>query len=445
MLVAKPDRLVNRVTVALLAAIGLVIAGWALTRPAPTPAVQPALGELIDAAAGRAGSSTDGRIAEQQARLRAHPGDPVALSQLGALYLQKARETADPTYYQKAQAALEQADQLAPGDYASVTKLGELALARHAFATALALGERARDLNPHRAAAFGVIADAQIELGRYAEAAETLQAMVDLRPDLSSYSRIAYLRELHGDWDGALEAMQMAVDAGGPATENTLWTRVQLGHLHFNRGRLDEAEAEYRRCLELDTHYAPALTALARVAAARGEYAEAIQLYSQAVEQTPLPEYVIALGEVYIAAGRPAEAEKTFALVRAIDQLYRANGVNTDLELALFLADHGDPAEAVDRARQAYAERPTVFAADVLAWALYQAGQPQAAWPYAQEALRLGSQDALKHFHAGMIVARLGRPEAQALLQRALDLNPYFSPLHAMTARQTVQTLIPTP
>ncbi len=135
-----------------------------------------------------------------------------------------------------------------------MTKLGELALARHAFATALALGERARDLNPHRAAAFGVIADAQIELGRYAEAAETLQAMVDLRPDLSSYSRIAYLRELHGDWDGALEAMQMAVDAGGPATENTLWTRVQLGHLHFNRGRLDEAEAEYRRCLELDTH-----------------------------------------------------------------------------------------------------------------------------------------------------------------------------------------------
>lgn len=442
----KNDSLANRVLIGLLAALALMLGAWLWNRSTATPAAPPALADYFGETAGRAASSSDRLITDLQARLTTSPNDWPAYTQLGLIYLQKARETADPAYYQKTEQALEIVLAREPGDYVALSALGELALARHDFVRALELGERARNLNPRRAYAYGVIADAQVELGRYEEAVATVQQMVDLRPDLSSYSRVAYLRELHGDMDGAIEAMQWALSAGGPAPENTLWTQVQLGNLYFHTGRLAEAEAEYRRALEREPNYAHALAGLARLAAARGDLAQAIQLYTQVTERMPLAEYVIALGEVYLAAGQTEKAQQQHDLLHAIDQLYRASGVNTDLELALFLAEHGDAAEAVRRARAAYTARPTVFAAEVLAWALHQAGDDAAALPYAHESLKLGSQDALRLFRAGAIEYRLGRlAEAQEKLQAALDLNPYFSLRYVEVAQQTLAQITATP
>ena len=104
-------------------------------------------------------------------------------------------------------------------------------------------------------------------------------------------------------------------------------------------------------------------------------------------------------------------------------------GMRVDLELAGFFADHGDAATALRLARRAHAERPTVFAADTLAWALYQSGRPQAALPFMHEALRLGTQSSRLLFHAGVIEATIGRDEAaRTHLAAALSLNPAFSP-----------------
>lgn len=438
----KNESLANRVLIGLLAALALMLGAWTWHRLTAPPAAPPAMADYFGETARRAATASDRLLTDLQARLAANPNDWPAYTQLGLAYLQKARETADPSYYQKAEQALNTLLAREPGDYVALGALGELALARHDFARALELGERARGLNPRRAYAYGVIADAQVELGRYEEAVATVQQMVDLRPDLSSYSRVAYLRELHGDMDGAIEAMQWALSAGGPALENTLWTQVQLGHLYFNTGRLDQAEAEYRRALEREPNYVHALAGLARLAAARGDLAQAIQLYTTVTERMPLAEYVITLGQVYTAAGQLEKAQQQYDLARAIDQLYRASGVNTDLELALFLAEHGDAAGAVTRARAAYAERPTVFAAEVLAWALHQAGDDAAALPYARASLKLGSQDALRLFRAGMIEYRLGHlAEAQEKLRAALDINPYFSLRYAEVARQTLAHL----
>ena len=165
--------------------------------------LQEVYGYLADSAS-RTNASTDKLIRTLQDRLRTNPNDWQSYSQLGLAYLQKARETGDPTYYQKTEEALDKALSMQPSDYASISAKGALALARHDFSAALEWGEKARQINPDRTYAYGVIADAQVELGRYDEAIQTLQTMVDLRPDMSSYSRISYIRELHGDTDGAL-------------------------------------------------------------------------------------------------------------------------------------------------------------------------------------------------------------------------------------------------
>jgi tetratricopeptide (TPR) repeat protein len=288
-----------------------------------------------------------------------------------------------------------------------------------------------------------VIADAQIELGHYSEAVETLQAMVDLRPDMSSYSRISYIRELHGDVSGALDLMQRAVDSGTSNSESAAWVRTQLGNLYFNSGDLDQAELEYRFTLQNRPDYVYAIAGLGRVDAARGDMKGAIQLLNQAVAIMPMPEFVITLGDLYQVTGQSENARQQYQLLETIEKLYRANGVDMDMEIALFNADHGlHLEETVALARKAYANRPSIQAADALAWALYKTGQFEEAQKNSNEALKLGTKDALKFFHAGMIAHALhDDQQARQYLEKALAINPHFSVLFADQAQQTLLSL----
>ena len=408
-----------------------------------TAAQVPPLATQRLAAAQRPVDTTDQLIWDYQQRVRQNPDDVQSYAVLGAAYLQKARDTGDPTFYGKAQAVIDTALKHEPQNVDALIGAGTLANARHQFHDALRLGEQARALNPTVPRVYGVIADAQTELGMYDQAIQTLQTMIDMRPDLSSFSRVSYARELHGDLDGAIAMMQAAVQAGGPASENSAWVRVQLGNLFFAQGDLAAAEQQYQGTLTLLPDYVYAQAGLARVRAAQGQVRAAVALYQQSIARMPLPEFVIGLGELYQADGQPAEATKQYELVQAMQQLFKANGVDTDLELALFDADHGADARAtVALARAAYSRRPSIKAADTLGWALLRAGQVDEARRYANEALRLGTRDALMLYHAGMIAQAQGdAAQARAWLNAALTLNPHFSPLFAPQARQALAAL----
>jgi tetratricopeptide (TPR) repeat protein len=439
------DRTNNRVIIFSLIIIVVILISWGMASTGAATVGFPERGDggySVDSAS-RIGASIDNQIQTLQGLLRDNPNDWQSYSQLGLAYLQKARETGDPSYYQKVEEALNKTIEQQSDDYVTVSAMGALALARHQFHSALEWGERAKELDPDRTYAYGVIADAQIELGQYDAAVETLQTMVDLRPDMSSYSRISYIRELHGDTEGALEMMQFAVDAGVPNAESTAWTRTQLGNLYFNSGSFDQAELEYARTLNDRPGYVYALAGLGRVRAAQGRMDEAIDLLTQATNVMPLPEFVIALGDIYQADGQPDAAQGQYKLVGAIEQLFKANGVDMDMEIALFNADQNKDLEAnAEQARKAYANRPSIHAADVLAWALYKTGDYDEAKTYSEEALQLGTKDALKFFHAGMIAYRLGdHAQAQDYLQQAIEIDPHFSILYSNEAIQTLDLL----
>jgi tetratricopeptide (TPR) repeat protein len=443
---------VTRVAVAALAAVAL-ISGALNLRPEIdhlTGAAGASDLSAVDALVGvdhRADTSLDAQIRSLQDTLRS--GDArvqgPAASMLGQLYLQKVRETGDPSYYPKAEALFDQALAANSQDVEATVGMGTLALARHQFTDALTWGEKARDLNPYHAPAYGVIGDAEVELGRYDEAVKTVQAMVDLRPDLRSYSRVSYVRELMGDRAGAIAAMEEAAVAGSGYAENVAWVHVQLGNLRFDGGDLAGASHDYAEALAAMPGYAAAVAGEAKVAAAKGDLGQASALYDKAVAAIPLPEFVVAYGDVLDAAGRHDEARAQYALVQAIQQLYAANGVDVDLDLALFTADHGRPgdlAKAVEQARAAVAVRPSVTAWDALAWTLYRSGDLAGATDASAKALHLGTQSALMRFHAGMIGAARGeRDDAIRLLDSALALNPHFSVRFAPEARATLERL----
>lgn len=427
------------VAIAILAPLAPLGSGRTATRAAESVEV----GALLSPAAG--GASLKAQIGALQSRLEEGGGESWRLyASLGLAYLQEARASADPSFYTKAAGVLRRSLDLNHADnYEAMLGMGALASARHDFEGALAWGRRAREVNPYNSHARGLIGDALFELGRYPAGMDAYQAMVDLRPDLASYARIAYARELTGDVDGAIDAMRLATSVASGSPDDGAWAHYQLGELLLGSGRVRAAEMAYRHGAALAPGSPLPEAGLAKIDAARGHPAAAAQQVADIVTGYPAPEFAILAGDLFTLAGERTEARSHYDLVRATQRLLRANGVDTDLEVALFNADHGlASVQEVRSARLGYSRRPSIQAADALAWTLYSAGRYRAARLFSQEALRLGTRNGLFHYHAGMIALRLGdRSGARTHLRKALSINPRFSWLQAPAARRTLQRL----
>jgi tetratricopeptide (TPR) repeat protein len=377
-------------------------------------------------------------VPQLQQQVRANPTDVAGLGLLGLAYQQSARETGDPSYYTKSEGVLRLALRYAPEDLVATGGLGTLALSRHRFREALALGRRAVALSPSTARGYGVVGDASVELGRYREGFAAFDRMASLKPSLSSYARVSYARELLGDVAGAAQAMRLAIDAAVGQPDALAWSHTQLGKLRWSQGRVTAAEREYRSALAGRPGYVYAFDGLAQVEAARGRLHLAVAYERRAVEAIPLPQFVAVLGDLEHVAGNDAAAQRQYALIGAIQKLLRVNGVRTDLETALFDVDHAVRlTKALSLAKAAHRERPSIDGDDVLAWALARNGECAAALHFSKRALRLGTRDATKFFHRGMVERCLGREaDARTWFRRALSVNPHFSLLWAPVARR---------
>jgi tetratricopeptide (TPR) repeat protein len=409
---------------------------------APEP-IEPATATIrADVAALAPGTSLSARVGALRFHLRSRPDDARALAALGVALVQQARLNTDPTAYPKAEEALARSLALQPvGNLDALLGRGLLDLARHDFVGALRWGRRAVALNPSGGAGYGVEGDALLELGRYRRAFRTFQTMVDTDPDASAYARASYALELRSEVARAIAAMELAREAAA-TREDAAWASTQLGDLYASSARLELAGREYRRAIALAPSYVPPRAGLAKIALAHGRTDEAVRRLAWVVARSPLPEYVVALGDLYAVTGDRDLAEEQYALARAERELFQANGVNVDLELALFDADHGSPRLALRAARAEWRRRHSVHVADALAWALHANGRDAEALRYSELAMRLGTRNAMFLYHAARIHLALGRASiARDLLAEALRTDPNFSYLHAADAARLLERL----
>lgn len=404
------------------------------------------LGVLGAGLAAAESATPDRAILLQQRRLQRNPYDAGSYHRLADAYIQKARETGDMSYFDLAERALRKSMEIAPMNAGAVRHLAYVFSSRHDFDDAVALATRALEIDPTDSDAHGVLGDALLELGRYDEAESAYTRMVQITRDLASLSRRSGLKILRGDANGSMADLRRAIDAGlakSQPRESIAWAEWQLGEEYFTVGELKAAEASYQEAAATYPGYYRALAGLARVQAARGRYAEAIDLYRKAMGVIPLPEYAAALGDIYAKVGRSAEAKQQYALVEYIARLNALNRTLYNRELVYFYADHGvKPAEALELARREIAVRKDIYGYDALAWALYSSGNAEEAAAPMTEALRLGTRDARLFFHAGMISRRLGKTkDAIRFLEQALATNPHFHVLQADVARATLKEL----
>lgn len=432
----RSPRARSRLGALLVVALGtglLALSVAALSSPAaPGPA----------ATAGGGTSTLDRRISAAQAKLAGRERDPRTWAELGTAYVEKARITANPAYYPKAEGALRTSLAQQPeANGPALTGMGALANARHDFAAARSFGEQASAVLPDTAEVYGVLTDAYTQLGDTAAATTALQRMLDLKPGVSSFTRAAYEFELHGRVDDARHALDRALaDAVDPA--DIAFCRYRLGELAFDNGDVDTAARHYEAGLRAVPQDAPLLQGSAKVAAARGQTKKALAGYQDLVSRLPNTQYLQEYALLLTSAGEPELAERQYTLIEQQQRLQAASGASDDLSAALVAADRGDAGQALQRAQAEWSRRRPVFVADAMAWASHLSGRDAEALTYADHAAHTGWVNATVSFHRGMILAGLGRDaEAVTALTEALRVNPNFSPVGARTARTTLANL----
>ena len=385
--------------------------------------------------------STNPQVKAAQEMIAKTPDAPLGYTLLALSYIKLARESGDFSLNSKAETAVNRALELEPENEIGKKIHTSLLLTFHRFPEALEAAVKLQQQYPQDSFVYGMLTDANVELGNYDEAVNSAQQMVDLKPNMESYARVSHVRSLFGDTKGAIEAMGMAAKTADPEDkEARAWCRVFLGNEYFKAGQYADAETAYDLALRIFPEYHLALAGKGQARMAAGDYENAVKFLTQAQERVPLTQTDILLGDIYTKIGKSEEAKKQYDLAEFIEQKL---GNIDQRALALMWADQNRQLdEALQIAAAEHEKRKDIFTADIYAWCLYKKGMFQEAKNIIQEALRLKTKDARIFYHAGMIEKGLGNNKAAAdFLRKALETNPSFDILQAENAKTALREL----
>jgi len=381
--------------------------------------------------------------AENAKLVRENPNDVEALLNLSEIFIQEARVTGESTHYYNATLnvlgrVLKSPSKNKDQEFRALANKASVLLSLHQFQVALETSQQAVALNPYNAQVYGTLVDAHVELGNYEEAVQTSDKMISIRPDLRSYSRVSYLRQIYGDNKGAIEAMNLAAEAGYPGAENTEWARVTLGDLLVNAGALPQAEQVYQLALTNRPQYPYAEIGLAKVEKAKGNYDKAIQHTETAIRIISLPEFVDMLSDLYELKGNTEKATEIRGdIVKLLeeaqaeepkDALVKHNGAR---ELAMGYLKNNDLDKALENALIDLKMRPeNIDANELAAWIYYLKGDYNNAKVHADKMLKTNVKNPNTLYKAGLIYAKTGdNKKSDTLLAEAKTISPYIDGL----------------
>ena len=368
------------------------------------------------------------------AKLRKNPADNKSAIALANAYIIESRISGNISYYDKA--AMKIVEGVLENDPENIEGLmlkSLLQLSEHHFSDGLATAQQAVSINPNNSFVYGLLVDANVEMGYYDSAVAAADKMITARPDLRSYSRIAYLREINGDYTGASEAMQRAVNSGTPSQEATEWCRVQLGKLYESMGEKDKATYQYQLSLAARPDYANALAGLGRIAADDNKSDSAIYFFEKAAALSGDLGIKGSLATAYYAAGKKDKAKSlNESVINEMNKNATASAADptighySDKELAYAYLQANDNDKALEHALAEYNRRPkNIDVNETMAWVYYKRKEFDKAVPYMNAAMVTKNRSPLFLCTGGLIYAKTGdKQKAKAMLSAALKHKP---------------------
>lgn len=372
-----------------------------------------------------AGKSPAGqKIEAARKAIETNPKNIDARNALALALARRARETSDPKYYEQAAEEVNESLRLAPDNFEARKVETWIALGQHEFARALELARALSKRRPDDVLAYALLTDACIETGNYEEAEKAAQWALDMRPgEISGLTRAAYLRELFGDIQGAVDLMQSAYTKTAPSeVEDRAWILTQFAHLQLLNGKPDVAEPALADALKLFPSYHYALGNLVKVRIAQNRPEDAVAAARDFCKAAPHPENLFVLGEALARAGKADEAREVFADFEKKALAESEGADNANRELVFYYVDHaGKPAEALRIAKKEMARRHDIFTRHAYAWALHASGKFADAHTEMEKVLSVGIRDPVFFYHAGMIAMKNGDPaDARRYLRESL-------------------------
>jgi tetratricopeptide (TPR) repeat protein len=393
-------------------------------------------------ALGAEASATDNLIAAARLVTRDRAAHSASWVALGDALAQKQRDTQAESWYDEAEKAYQRALEIEADNVAALNGMAWVCGGRHQFVESVTWAKKALAVDADNPESHGIIGDAAMELGDLERAFECYQKMIDLRPDLSSYSRGGYLVWLTGNSKKGRWMMEKAISMGAQHAENTAWCRSQLAMMLFHEGAFLPAVQVAEEGLKAAPGHLPLMLAIGRIKAAKKDLSGALAAYEAVLAMGPNLQALAAIGDLHAVAGRAEEAESFYQKVESLHAANVAAGVHDHTFMARFYADHDRKLDrALELARE-HLNSQNVHDVDTLAWALLKNGQAEAAKKGMERALKVNTPDAEILYHAGMIAAATGDPSgARKLLSRALSLNNGFSLLGVIVASKTLDDL----
>ncbi len=356
--------------------------------------------ELLERQGELAGASewtrTKEKVTELKTKLVAKPNDVKTRLQIATIFISEQRITGEHHFYYPAiEKILNGVLSIDPKNFEANVYKASLRMSQHQFADAKKIAEEARAINPDNAYVYGILTDANVELGNYEEAVAMSDKMQAMKPSLEAYSRASYLREIYGDFNGAIAAMKLAVQAGLPGSEPQSWSMNVLGDLYYNTGKLDEAEKAFETNLQMRPSYAPSMAGLAKVLAKKKNYTRAIALLDSANAIMPQSSFDEQIADVYTEMGDTKKAmDKHTAVQKLLITDANSNHHSVSLELAKSFAKTNQWDSAKKYATMEYNIRPkNIDVNNELAWIAYNQNDFVKAKEYLKAALSTGSKN----------------------------------------------------
>jgi len=380
------------------------------------------------------------------AALKSNPGDLQQYINLASVFIAEGRATGNNSYYDDA--ALKMIHEVEKSNTPNKdivlqahTLKATVLLNLHQFQMAYDEAKKGLALNPHYSGIYGSLIDASVELGKYDEAVTYCDKMLSIRPDLRSYSRASYLRQIHGQWRGAIEAMKMAVEAGVPGDEATEWARTTLGDLYLTYGNPDSASITFRSSLVYRPGYPYALAGMGRVEKVRRNYDAAIRYTEDAIKGMSQGAFVEQLATLYELKGNKTKAEeingRLLSLMQEGQEVTKDGSRvphNAKRELATAYLNAGNDSKALEFAKADLAMRPAnIDANELAAWICYLRGNYAQARVYADKMLLTKCNNPALLYKAGLIYVKAGEiAKGDSLASHARVINPYVDALGSL-------------
>lgn len=436
----KPYSLSPQLKMTLACGVTCLVLGsaWAISRRSgavAAPSAMPRLAAasqtadpLTDIPAPTGNALSDKAIVQGIEQARTQPNDAKNWVRLGDALMQKARETADTRYYGYAENVYAKVLVLDAKNAAAMAGMAGIYARQRVLDKSVEWANKALALDPKNTAAYGVAGDVEMERGDYQAAMQQYKKMLEIRSDVSSYSRGASLLHVTGNNRRAQWLMLKALNTGTSEAADLAWCQAQLALMYFDTGNLMAAEQMLTKGLKTAPQNVPLLQAMGKVKAARKDYPAAISFYQKALAITPEPNALAALGDLYMVTGKTAEAEKQFVAVETLyTQRIQSSQASDPMQQAQFYADHDRNLSEALRLAEQNQHSDNIFDADMLAWCYYKAGNYSKAKDAIKRALKWKTPNARIRYHAGMILLKSGnRRAAQQWLAQALSLNPNF-------------------